>query len=110
MRKIKKIPPSKKPDIENVVSPVDRNSKQLPAYLAGDLSHLPSHVFERFVRKPEVKDRFALSDSSLYQKIADNLFPKPYHPYGARVSVWLQSELDVHMAAQLKAIGKEVNA
>lgn len=110
MCKIENSPPSKKPAIENVPSPTNNNSRQLPAHLTGDLSCLPAHVFERFVRKPEVKDRFALSDSALYQKIADSLFPAPYHPYGPRVSVWLQTELDAHMASQLKAIGKEVSA
>jgi len=62
----------------------------------------------RWVRKPETLARFALSDSSLYEKISKKQFPAPYHPYGPRISVWLESELDEHMAQQLKTIGKVV--
>lgn len=63
---------------------------------------------ERFFRKPEVLARFALSDSTLYQRISEGLFPKPCHPFGPRVSIWLGSELDQHMAELLKAAGKEM--
>jgi prophage regulatory protein len=72
---------------------------------------VPDHVRkERFFRKPEVLARFCLSDSTLYQRISEGLFPKPCHPFGPRVSIWLGSELDQHMAELLKAAGKEMQA
>ena len=63
---------------------------------------------ERFIRKPEVMARFALSNSGLYQKIAEGQFPKPIHPYGKKVSIWLESDLHQHMAQQLQSVGREV--
>lgn len=93
--------------MDKKISDPGRTQKDALAKTATTLCNISS---ERFVRKPEVKDRFALSDSALYKKISEGLFPAPIHPHGPRVSVWLESDLNRHMLETLKAIGKKVQA
>lgn len=46
-----------------------------------------------FLRLPQVKQRTALSRSSLYAKISRGEFPSPIN-LGGRAVAWLESEID----------------
>jgi prophage regulatory protein len=48
---------------------------------------------ERILRLPEVKDRTALSRSSIYKFITEATFPRPVQ-LGPRAVGWLESEID----------------
>lgn len=64
----------------------------------------------RFITKAEVLYRIGRSNSTLYQMIAADQFPKPFHPYDSRSSFWLESEVIAWMNARLAEAGKEVAA
>lgn len=49
----------------------------------------------KFLRKPEVLNRFGMSNSQLYKLIQLGAFPAPIK-LSARSSAWIESELDAH--------------
>ena len=51
-------------------------------------------VNDRFIRLPEVMQRFGLSRSTVLRMVADGRLPKP-RKIGARAVAWLQSSIDV---------------
>jgi prophage regulatory protein len=55
----------------------------------------------QFQKLPEVCRRVALSRSKVYALVAEGRFPRP-HKIG-RASVWLQSEVEAWMRAQVGA-------
>lgn len=65
---------------------------------------------ERLIRKPEVLGRTGLSSSSLYQKISESKFPAPIHPYGPRVSLWREKDVDTFIGDILTAAGMGIKA
>ncbi|WP_373182638.1 helix-turn-helix transcriptional regulator [Halomonas campaniensis] len=50
---------------------------------------------KRLIKRPEVREKTALSDSELYRQIAAGTFPRPRRltPNGRAVA-WLESEVD----------------
>jgi prophage regulatory protein len=54
-------------------------------------------VNDRFIRLPEVMQRFGLSRSTVLRMVADGRLPKP-RKIGARAVAWLQSSIDVAFA------------
>jgi prophage regulatory protein len=57
---------------------------------------------ERFLRKPEVLSRTGISRSHLYWLMDRGRFPKSI-PLSPRVTVWLESDVDAWIAAQIPA-------
>ncbi|WP_308669911.1 helix-turn-helix transcriptional regulator [Xanthomonas arboricola] len=57
---------------------------------------------ERFLRKPEVLSRTGISRSHLYWLMDRCRFPKSI-PLSPRVTVWLESDVDAWIAAQIPA-------
>lgn len=48
---------------------------------------------KRFLRLREVQSRIGLARATIYLKIKNNEFPRPY-PLGARAVAWLSTEID----------------
>ena len=88
--------------MEMVEIPHHKNQNDIQAVI------FDSSQKERLIRKPEVLSRTGLSSSSLYQKISEGKCPGPIHPYGPRVSIWRESDIDNFITDLLKAAGKEV--
>ncbi|MFK3844655.1 helix-turn-helix transcriptional regulator [Stenotrophomonas sp. NPDC078853] len=57
---------------------------------------------ERFLRKPEVLSRTGISRSHLYWLMDRGRFPRSI-PLSPRVTVWLESDVDAWIAAQIPA-------
>ena len=55
---------------------------------------------ETILRLPAVKARVGLSRSTLYQRIADGLFPAPIR-LGPRAVGWLEADIEAWIAAQI---------
>lgn len=55
---------------------------------------------ERFLRKPDVLSRTAISRSHLYWLMDRGRFPRSI-PLSPRVAVWLESDVDAWIAAQI---------
>jgi prophage regulatory protein len=53
-------------------------------------------LIERFLRLLAVKDRVALSRSTIYAKIAKGEFPRPVD-LGGRIVAWKESEIEAWM-------------
>lgn len=47
----------------------------------------------RFLRLSEVRNRVPYSKATIYRKIEQNEFPRPYN-LGARAVAWLESDID----------------
>jgi prophage regulatory protein len=52
---------------------------------------------ERILRKPEVRDRVGLSDTTLWRRVRDGEFPQPIRISKGSVG-WLESEVDQWIA------------
>ena len=50
---------------------------------------------------PEVKEKTALSRSSIYAKSKARAFPQPIHPSGSRCACWIESEIDAWIDQQI---------
>ncbi|WP_081280879.1 helix-turn-helix transcriptional regulator [Stenotrophomonas maltophilia] len=55
---------------------------------------------ERFLRKPDVLSRTGISRSHLYRLMNQGRFPVSI-PLSPRVTVWLESDVDAWIAAQI---------
>jgi len=55
---------------------------------------------ERFLRKPDVLSRTGISRSHLYWLMDRSRFPRSI-PLSPRVTVWLESDVDAWIAAQI---------
>lgn len=55
---------------------------------------------ERFLRKPDVLSRTGISRSHLYWLMDRGRFPRSI-PLSPRVTVWLESDVDAWIAAQI---------
>ncbi|MCL1552482.1 helix-turn-helix transcriptional regulator [Xanthomonas nasturtii] len=64
---------------------------------------------ERFLRKPEVLSRTGISRSHLYWLMDRGRFPKSI-PLSPRVTVWLESDVDAWIAAQIPATHPRVQS
>ena len=58
---------------------------------------------ERFMRRPEVERMTGLSRAHIYRLIKTGQFPAPIPLLSTRVVVWLASEIDAWIAAQISA-------
>lgn len=80
-------------------------SRTTPAALPGTPANAPrpdAGRSERFLRKPEVLSRTGISRSHLYWLMDRDRFPKSI-PLSPRVTVWLESDVDAWIAAQIPA-------
>ncbi|WP_076039902.1 helix-turn-helix transcriptional regulator [Xanthomonas campestris] len=80
-------------------------SRTTPAAPPGAAANAPRSDVgrsERFLRKPEVLSRTGISRSHLYWLMDRDRFPKSI-PLSPRVTVWLESDVDAWIAAQIPA-------
>ena len=61
---------------------------------------------ERILRFPEVKHLTGLSRSTIYLRMAERLFPKPFS-LGPRMVGWRESEVAAVNAARVRGDGEE---
>ena len=54
-----------------------------------------------FLRLPKVKSRVGYSRASIYRKISEDKFPKPYDLGGGRAVAWLESDIDAWIQARI---------
>lgn len=59
----------------------------------------------RILRLPAVKDLVGLSRSSIYQRVADGVFPRPI-ALGGRAVGWIDAEVDDWVARKIEASRK----
>jgi len=59
-------------------------------------------VTTKFLRLPKVQDRTGKSRSTIYKGVNDGTFPKPIK-IGPRAVGWLESEIEEHNQACIKA-------
>ena len=57
----------------------------------------------KLLRRRAVMDRYGLSNSTLYVKIAAGQFPAPVHPFGCRLSFWVEDECEAALRAAIAA-------
>lgn len=58
----------------------------------------------RFIRLSEVRNRVPLSKATLYRKIREKTFPKPYPMDGnGRTVAWLESDIEAWIAQRIAA-------
>jgi prophage regulatory protein len=57
----------------------------------------------RFLRLTEVRNRVPFGRATIYRKIAEGKFPKPYDMGGGRAVAWLESDIDAWIAARVEA-------
>ena len=48
---------------------------------------------DRRVKRSEVMERYALSNTSLYRSIKNEIFPRPHRLPGGKGTFWWESEL-----------------
>jgi prophage regulatory protein len=63
---------------------------------------LATPTFNRLLSRREVEQRTSLSRSTMYQQIADGIFPKQIE-LGARRVGWLESEINQWIATRIAA-------
>lgn len=59
----------------------------------------------RLVRLPEVLHRTGLSRSTVYRRLEQGAFPKPY-PLGGKIVAWAECEIDQWISDRLDRITK----
>ena len=50
-----------------------------------------------YLRVPQILRRYGIGRSTFYKLVKAGKLPRPFHPTGERLSVWLASELDAAM-------------
>lgn len=58
-----------------------------------------NRAYRRLLKRKQVLERTGLSNSGMYELIAQNRFPKPVKPTGARSSAWVEEEVDQFIAS-----------
>jgi len=58
--------------------------------------------YRRLLRRHTVLDITSLSNSGMYQLIADGFFPKPVKPTGGRASAWVEDEVLAYIEARIR--------
>ncbi len=53
----------------------------------------------RLLKRKQVLDRTSLSNTVMYQLIAEGRFPQPVKPTGGRASAWVEEEVDQYIAS-----------
>ncbi len=53
----------------------------------------------KFLRLTEVRNRVPFGRATIYRKIAEGKFPKPYDMGGGRAVAWLESDIDAWIEA-----------
>ena len=56
---------------------------------------------QQILRLPAVRERVAMSRSTIYQRVSEGTFPPPVN-LGKRAVGWLASEIDSWLAAQIE--------
>ena len=62
-----------------------------------------TRVRERFMRLPEVSRMTGLPRSTMYRLIKAKLFPSPIPLLGTKVVVWLETDVQTYIDAQIAA-------
>lgn len=63
----------------------------------------PRGLEERLIRLPEVTNRVGFQKSTIWARIKDGTFPKPYK-LGARISAWKLSEINTWIEEQVVSL------
>jgi prophage regulatory protein len=63
---------------------------------------MPNRPPERILRKPAVRDRVGLSDTTLWRRVRDGEFPQPIR-IGKGLVGWLESEVDRWIAERAES-------
>jgi prophage regulatory protein len=75
---------------------------QLDAAAAADTPP-GDRAYRRLLRRKQVLERTGLSNTLMYELIAQNRFPKALKPTGGRVSAWVEDEVDAFIASCIAA-------
>ena len=74
------------PRSTNTNKPAPRRAYPRPAQ--------PEEMAPLYLRVPQILRRYSIGRSTFYRLVKEGVLPKPIHPTGSRLSVWLASELD----------------
>ncbi len=70
-----------------------------------------NRAYRRLLKRKQVLDRTSLSNTVMYQLIAEGRFPQPVKPTGGRASAWVEEEVDQYIASCIALRdANEVNA
>ncbi|CAB3661074.1 helix-turn-helix transcriptional regulator [Paraburkholderia rhynchosiae] len=70
-----------------------------------------NRTYRRLLKRKQVLDRTSLSNTVMYQLIAEGRFPQPVKPTGGRASAWVEEEVDQYIASCIALRdANEVNA
>ena len=61
----------------------------------------PAQGSTTILRRKQVQDRIGLSRSTIYLRVAEGTFPKPFS-LGARAVGWLESDVDAWVRKQVE--------
>ncbi|WP_164271854.1 AlpA family phage regulatory protein [Stenotrophomonas sp. B1-1] len=87
---------------------LDSPNTSAPSSRSADHSQAEAARPERFLRRPEVLSRTGVSRSHLYWLMDRGQFPRSF-PLSPRVTVWLESDVDAWIAAQIPANNKRAS-
>ncbi|PTB18252.1 hypothetical protein C9I57_24025 [Trinickia symbiotica] len=66
-----------------------------------------NRAYGRLLKRKQVLERTGLSNSTLYELIARNRFPRAVKPTGGRASAWVEDEVDAFIASCIAARDSE---
>ncbi|WGY68618.1 AlpA family transcriptional regulator [Burkholderia cepacia] len=70
-------------------------------------SPLGNRANRRLLKRQQVLERTGLSNTVMYELIAQDRFPKPVKPTGGRTSAWVEDEVDAFIASCIAARDSE---
>lgn len=62
-----------------------------------------NRAYRRLIKRKQVLERTGLSNTLMYELIAQDRFPKPVKPTGGRVSAWVEDEVEQFIASCIAA-------
>ncbi|EMN5130286.1 AlpA family transcriptional regulator [Burkholderia contaminans] len=62
-----------------------------------------NRAYRRLLKRKQVLERTGLSNTVMYELIAQDRFPKPVKPTGGRASAWIEDEVDTFIASCIAA-------
>ncbi|RQR72268.1 AlpA family transcriptional regulator [Burkholderia sp. Bp9012] len=66
-----------------------------------------NRAHRRLIKRDQVLERTGLSNTVMYELIAQDRFPKPVKPTGGRTSAWVEDEVDAFIASCIAARDSE---
>lgn len=62
-----------------------------------------NRAYRRLLKRKQVLERTGLSNTVMYELIAQDRFPKPVKPTGGRASAWVEDEVEAFIASCIAA-------